>query len=141
MIVHNFGDFDNCVLLHCSQMTVESVKDKLWRKCGTSVNSMCLELYDDTGAKISVLSDNLRPLGFYSPQDGLVYLTYLMEVWQIRLLFVWIILLLLSDRFQMSFYLLILQISPMASIQLLIWLLTLLEVRIWQEPFRACING
>lgn len=52
------------------QMTVESVKDKLWRKCGTSVNSMCLELYDDTGAKISVLSDDLRPLGFYSPQDG-----------------------------------------------------------------------
>ncbi|XP_057983099.1 tubulin-folding cofactor B [Malania oleifera] len=52
------------------QMTVESVKEKLWRKCGTSVNSMCLELYDDTGAKISDLSDNLRPLGFYSPQDG-----------------------------------------------------------------------
>uniref|UniRef100_A0A5B7B110 Putative tubulin-folding cofactor B isoform X2 n=1 Tax=Davidia involucrata TaxID=16924 RepID=A0A5B7B110_DAVIN len=52
------------------QMTVEAVKEKLWKKCGTSVNSMCLELYDDTGAKISDLSDNLRPLGFYSPLDG-----------------------------------------------------------------------
>ncbi|KAI4300870.1 hypothetical protein L6164_034198 [Bauhinia variegata] len=52
------------------QMTVESVKDKLWKKCGTSVNSMQLELYDDTGNKISDLSDNTRPLGFYSPLDG-----------------------------------------------------------------------
>ncbi|KAF3658165.1 Tubulin-folding cofactor B [Capsicum annuum] len=52
------------------QMTVEAVKDKLWRKCGTSVDSMSLELYDETGAKISVLSDNARPLGFYSPLDG-----------------------------------------------------------------------
>ncbi|CAK9138003.1 unnamed protein product [Ilex paraguariensis] len=52
------------------QMTVEAVKEKLWKKCGTSVNSMCLELYDDTGVKISDLSDNTRPLGFYSPQDS-----------------------------------------------------------------------
>ncbi|XP_009790481.1 tubulin-folding cofactor B-like [Nicotiana tabacum] len=51
------------------QMTVEAVKEKLWKKCGTSVNSMSLELYDETGAKISVLSDNARPLGFYSPLD------------------------------------------------------------------------
>ncbi|GFQ04884.1 tubulin-folding cofactor b [Phtheirospermum japonicum] len=53
-----------------TQLTVEAVKQKLWRKCGTSVDSMCLELYDDTGAKVSDLADNLRPLGFYSPQDG-----------------------------------------------------------------------
>ncbi|KAF3442517.1 hypothetical protein FNV43_RR16433 [Rhamnella rubrinervis] len=52
------------------QTSVESVKDKLWRKCGTSVNSMCLELYDDTNSKIADLSDNSRPLGFYSPLDG-----------------------------------------------------------------------
>ncbi|KAK6159285.1 hypothetical protein DH2020_006599 [Rehmannia glutinosa] len=51
-------------------MTIEAVKEKLWRKCGTSVDSMCLELYDDTGAKVSDLADNIRPLGFYSPQDG-----------------------------------------------------------------------
>lgn len=55
-------------------MSVEAVKDKLWKKCGTSVNSMSLELYDETGTKISVLSDNARPLGFYSPLDGLVKL-------------------------------------------------------------------
>ncbi|XP_010276589.1 PREDICTED: tubulin-folding cofactor B [Nelumbo nucifera] len=52
------------------QMTVESVKEKLWKKCGTSVDSMWLELFDDTGAKVADLTDNLRPLGFYSPQDG-----------------------------------------------------------------------
>lgn len=53
-------------------MTVESVKEKLWKKCGTSVDSMLLELYDDTGAKVCDLNENLRPLGFFSPQDGLV---------------------------------------------------------------------
>ncbi|XP_059665740.1 tubulin-folding cofactor B [Cornus florida] len=52
------------------QMSVEAVKEKLWKKCGTSVNSMSVELYDDTGAKISDLTDNLQPLGFYSPLDG-----------------------------------------------------------------------
>lgn len=53
-------------------MSVESVKDKLWRKCGTSVDSMQLELYDDTHSKVSDLSDNSRPLGFYSPLNGFV---------------------------------------------------------------------
>lgn len=52
------------------QMSVESVKDKLWRKCGTSVNSMSLELYDDTNTKVAALTDNSRPLGFYSPLQG-----------------------------------------------------------------------
>lgn len=53
-------------------MTIEAVKEKLWKKCGTSVDSMALELYDDTGNKVSVLGDNTKPLGFYSPQNGLV---------------------------------------------------------------------
>ena len=52
---------------------MEAVKDKLWRKCGTSVNSMQLELYDDANSKISSLTDDSRPLGFYSPYDGLVF--------------------------------------------------------------------
>ncbi|XP_031258504.1 tubulin-folding cofactor B [Pistacia vera] len=52
------------------QMSVESVKDKLWKKCGTSVDSMRLELYDDTNSKVSDLTDNSRPLGFYSPLNG-----------------------------------------------------------------------
>lgn len=51
---------------------MEAVKDKLWRKCGTSVNSMQLELYDDANSKVSNLTDDSRPLGFYSPFDGLV---------------------------------------------------------------------
>ena len=59
-----------------SQSTVEAVKDKLWKKTGTAVDSMRLELYDDTGAKVSDLSDNTRPFGFYSPLDGLVLLVF-----------------------------------------------------------------
>ncbi|KAJ8760162.1 hypothetical protein K2173_011018 [Erythroxylum novogranatense] len=52
------------------QSSVESVKEKLWKKCGTSVNSMSLELYDDAKNKVADLIDNSRPLGFYSPLDG-----------------------------------------------------------------------
>ncbi|KAG8472872.1 hypothetical protein CXB51_034836 [Gossypium anomalum] len=52
------------------QMSVEAVKDKLWKKCGTSVNSMRLELYDDCKNKLCDLSDDSRPLGFYAPLDG-----------------------------------------------------------------------
>ena len=49
------------------------MKEKLWKKCGTSVNSMQLELYDDCKNKLCDLSDDSRPLGFYSPLDGLVF--------------------------------------------------------------------
>ncbi|TYJ40159.1 hypothetical protein E1A91_A04G120100v1 [Gossypium mustelinum] len=52
------------------QMSVEAVKDKVWKKCGTSVNSMRLELYDDCKNELFDLSDESRPLGFYSPLDG-----------------------------------------------------------------------
>ncbi|OIV90349.1 hypothetical protein TanjilG_21791 [Lupinus angustifolius] len=52
------------------QLTVEAVKDKLWKKCGTSVNSMHLELYDDARNKLADLSDNSKLLAFYSPLDG-----------------------------------------------------------------------
>ncbi|KAE9619743.1 putative CAP Gly-rich domain-containing protein [Lupinus albus] len=51
------------------QLTVEAVKDKLWKKCGTSVNSMHLELYDDARNKLADLSDNSKLLAFYSPLD------------------------------------------------------------------------
>uniref|UniRef100_A0A803MGF8 CAP-Gly domain-containing protein n=1 Tax=Chenopodium quinoa TaxID=63459 RepID=A0A803MGF8_CHEQI len=52
------------------QMTVEAMKEKLWKKCGTTVDSMSLELYDDAGAKIADLTDNARSFGFYFPMDG-----------------------------------------------------------------------
>ncbi|CAL2275419.1 unnamed protein product [Prunus armeniaca] len=52
------------------QSSVEYVKDKLWRKCGTSVDSMSIHLYDDANTQVSVLKDNSKPLGFYSPHDG-----------------------------------------------------------------------
>ncbi|KAK7279108.1 hypothetical protein RJT34_24152 [Clitoria ternatea] len=51
------------------QLTIEGVQEKLWRKCGTSVNSMHLELHDSVG-KVADLVDNSKPLGFYSPLDG-----------------------------------------------------------------------
>lgn len=57
-------------------MTVEAVKDKLWKKCGTSVNSMHLELYDDARNKLADLTDNSKPLGFYSPLDGFVFFPF-----------------------------------------------------------------
>lgn len=38
---------------------------------------MCIELYDDANAKISDLTDNSRPLGFYSPLDGYAEFTSL----------------------------------------------------------------
>uniref|UniRef100_A0A7N0RH44 CAP-Gly domain-containing protein n=1 Tax=Kalanchoe fedtschenkoi TaxID=63787 RepID=A0A7N0RH44_KALFE len=51
--------------------TIASVKEKIWRKCGTPVHSMSIELYDDTGAKICAFDDDdARPFGFYSPQNG-----------------------------------------------------------------------
>ncbi|KAJ4772538.1 Tubulin-folding cofactor B [Rhynchospora pubera] len=52
------------------QTTVEAVKDKLWKKSGTSMESMRLELYDDTGSKVGDLNEDFRPLGFYSPHNG-----------------------------------------------------------------------
>uniref|UniRef100_A0A2P2IX45 Uncharacterized protein MANES_09G007200 n=1 Tax=Rhizophora mucronata TaxID=61149 RepID=A0A2P2IX45_RHIMU len=52
------------------QSTVESVKEKLWKKCGTSVSSMRLELFDDSNNKVADLIDDSRPLGFYFPLDG-----------------------------------------------------------------------
>ena len=52
------------------QSNVANVKDKMWKKCGTSVESMRLELYDDSGVKIADLVDDSTLLGFFSPQDG-----------------------------------------------------------------------
>ncbi|XP_020532175.1 tubulin-folding cofactor B isoform X2 [Amborella trichopoda] len=52
------------------QTTVEAAKERLWKKCGTSVDSMCLELYDVNGIKVCDLTDNMSPLGVFSPQDG-----------------------------------------------------------------------
>lgn len=72
------------------QLTVEGVKEKLWKKCGTSVNSMHLELYDDTRNKIVDLSDNSKPLGFYSPYDGFVFWVFLKScvlVWFLNVFF------------------------------------------------------
>ncbi|XP_004514584.1 tubulin-folding cofactor B isoform X2 [Cicer arietinum] len=52
------------------QLTMEAVKEKVWKKCGTSVDSMILELYDEDGSKVADPNDNSLPLGFFSPLDG-----------------------------------------------------------------------
>ncbi|XP_066345020.1 tubulin-folding cofactor B-like isoform X2 [Miscanthus floridulus] len=52
------------------QTTVEALKDKLWRKTGTAVASMRLQLRDDTGAKIADLDDDAAPLAAYAPYNG-----------------------------------------------------------------------
>ena len=57
----------NCV---GSQTTVEALKDKLWRKTGTAVASMRLQLRDDTGAKVADLDDDAAPLAAYGPYNG-----------------------------------------------------------------------
>ncbi|XP_074272969.1 tubulin-folding cofactor B [Silene latifolia] len=65
----NFKTF-NADVRFSLQMSVEAVKDKLWKKCGTAVDSMSLELYDDAGSRLALLSDNSAPFGFYSPLNG-----------------------------------------------------------------------
>ncbi|XP_047329127.1 tubulin-folding cofactor B [Impatiens glandulifera] len=67
----NMKSFSSDVRFSLS-MTLEAVKDKLWKKCGTSVDSMRLQLYDDGRSKLCDLSDNMKPLGFYHPQDGFI---------------------------------------------------------------------
>ena len=53
-----------------SQTTVERVKERLRSHTGTAVDSMRLELFDQNNNQLAVLSDEWRPLGFYSPGDG-----------------------------------------------------------------------
>ncbi|KAJ7537639.1 hypothetical protein O6H91_11G071900 [Diphasiastrum complanatum] len=76
---------DETVLLHISHsnlkhyrnqlrfslhITVDNVKEKLSRQCGTTLDSMVLQLYDDNNTKICDLVEVSRPLGFYSPLEG-----------------------------------------------------------------------
>ena len=51
-------------------MTVFRVKEKLLTHCGSSVGSMALSLKDWDGKLMAVLSEDSRPLGYYSPMDG-----------------------------------------------------------------------
>jgi hypothetical protein len=53
-------------------MSIESLKHKLHTHCGSSVNSMVLQLKDETGQLVAVLNDDCRKLGFYSPRNGWV---------------------------------------------------------------------
>ncbi|KAG0629618.1 hypothetical protein M758_1G117200 [Ceratodon purpureus] len=50
--------------------TIEAIKERLRDRCGTAVESMYLQLYDDDNNKICDLVEDFRPLGYYSPFDG-----------------------------------------------------------------------
>jgi len=52
------------------QTTVEALKEKLWKKTGTAVASMRLELRDEIGARVADLDRDAAPLAAYSPYDG-----------------------------------------------------------------------
>ncbi|KAF8660044.1 hypothetical protein HU200_058130 [Digitaria exilis] len=54
------------------RVSKQALKDKLWRKTGTSVASMRLQLRDDTGAKVADLDDDAAPLAAYGPYDGYI---------------------------------------------------------------------
>lgn len=56
------------------QTTIEAVKERLRDRCGTAVESMYLQLYDDDNNKVCDLNEEFRPLGYYSPFDGYAYL-------------------------------------------------------------------
>lgn len=51
-------------------VTIEGLKDKIRAHCGTSVGSMVLYLRYPDGRDITMLGDDSKMIGFYSPQDG-----------------------------------------------------------------------
>jgi len=53
-------------------MTVESLKDKIYKHCGTMVSSMILHLKDPAGRAVCTLGDDYKMLGYYSPTDGYI---------------------------------------------------------------------
>ena len=52
------------------QTTIQSLKERLRDRSGTAVESMYLQLYDDSNNKVCDLVDDFRPFGYYSPLDG-----------------------------------------------------------------------
>ena len=46
------------------------IKLSLVSRFGTSVDFMELELQDQEGKHVSYMNDELKPLGFYSPEEG-----------------------------------------------------------------------
>ena len=61
--------FLNADLASLMQTTVEALKLKFTSHCGTTADSMELQLKDERGRLMATL-DNGRMLGYYSPQDG-----------------------------------------------------------------------
>lgn len=53
-------------------MSILTVKQKLMTHCGTNPSAMVLQLKDERGNIMMTMSDESRPLGFYSPYNGCV---------------------------------------------------------------------
>ncbi|GAB4819103.1 hypothetical protein N2152v2_006149 [Parachlorella kessleri] len=53
-------------------MHIDSVKQKLCFHTGTAASAMVLQLKDEQGKLLAVLSDDSKMLGFYSPYDGAI---------------------------------------------------------------------
>ncbi|CAO2044373.1 unnamed protein product [Urochloa humidicola] len=71
LVTHsNLSTFAADIRISPQQTTVEALKDKLWRKTGTAVASMRLQLRDDTGAKLADLDDDAAHLAAYRPYTG-----------------------------------------------------------------------
>jgi tubulin-folding cofactor B len=51
-------------------MSILTVKQKLMTHCGTNPSAMVLQLKDEHGNIMMTMSDESRPLGFYSPYNG-----------------------------------------------------------------------
>lgn len=62
------------LMLWCLQMTIDAVMTKLSSHCGTPGGDMLLQLRDNNGKLVAILTDPHRMLGFYSPRDGYVSL-------------------------------------------------------------------
>lgn len=52
------------------QMSLSAVKNKISTHCGTRPEDMALSLKDESGQTFAQLTEDHRPLGYYSPYDG-----------------------------------------------------------------------
>ena len=58
------------------QITIERLKERLQSHCGTSPSAMFLQLKDHSNQIVAYLDDLQKKLGFYSPDDGCVPLSF-----------------------------------------------------------------
>jgi hypothetical protein len=55
-------------------MTIMRVKERVQSNCGTSPSAMTLQLKDWHNQLVCTMDDDNKMLGYYSPEDGCVFL-------------------------------------------------------------------